>query len=1770
MTEVSAAAEVSGSPGEPAADELFTVPASYAQERVWFTDQLSGGQPLFNVVDRIILPPGADAATARAALAAVVDRHETLRTSLRLVDGTLCQVIHPDLDLDVPLTDLTGLAEADRERECAAAIAAYARADLPIDGLPLWRARLLRLDATTWWLLLVAHHAVVDGTALLNLRAEVLELCAAAVGDRSPVLPDLPVQYADFTVWERDRLEGGRMGELLGYWRDRLAGLPSVHSLPTDRPRPAVRAFAGADARREVPPDLWAALPAVAGAAAASPFMVLLSAFAAALHRQGGGDDVVIGLPVAGRDRTEVQPLLGMFVNMLVLRIDVAGDPPFLDLVRRVRQTVLDAWEHQDMPFQKLVEAVAAGREPGVPPLYQITFNHLPSGRGSAFGVAADDLALEVAGTEVRLEYDTALFDAATATRMADRYLRLLTAAVAEPHTRIGDLALAAPGELDRVLTGWNATGAPARTETLDRLVAAQARRCPDAVAVVDERGALTYAELDAAADAVARRLLRHGAGPETVVAVHAPRSTPLVTALLGVLKAGAAYLPLDPEYPADRLAFMLADAGATLVLADALPPGTDVSATVLPLSAPLSDVDTPAEPPPAHRDNAAYVIYTSGSTGRPKGVVNTHAGIVNRLCWMQEAFALGPDDTVLHKTPIGFDVSVWEIFWPLTTGARLVLARPGGHRDPEYLREVIARHGVTTVHFVPSMLDVFLAGAGAHPTTLRRIVCSGEELPLDLARRCVELLAGADLHNLYGPTEAAVDVTAWHCTPSALAGVSRVPIGGPITGVRTYVLDAGLRPVPVGVAGQLYLGGIQVARGYHGRPALTAARFVPDPFGPPGGRLYATGDLARWRPDGTLEFLGRDDDQVKLRGLRIEPGEIAAVLREQPGVRAAAVVVRDQRLVAYLTGEARTEDLREALRRGLPEYMVPSAFVTLDALPLSPNGKLDRAALPAPVVAATARELPVTATQRVVAAVWEEVLGVEQVGLDDDFFDLGGHSLLAIGVLARLRDAHGHTGIGVMDLFGHPTVRGLAALVDGPDRGERPLLYELTPPVPPARRVCSYVCVPYGGGLATVFQPLADALPPGHTLYSVAIPGHDVGVADRELEFDELVRRCVAEIQDRVDGPLVLYGHCVGGALLAGIARELAVLGRPVEAVYAGGVFPTARPGGLLGRLVDWVDERGADRGYENFLRSIGAELADLDPAQVARFVHHVRREAAVGAEVFTRWLDEEPAGLAAPVISVVGSHDVLTEYHEERYREWGFLGGTTALVVLDDAGHYFVDHRARELADIVTTTHRRLADPALGGERWRLAAVDHARAEGTTSDETSAETSAETRVQPGVRRFLAMAAGQLVSLTGSALTQWAVPVWVYLTTGSLLWFGMAGLIAYLPALVTLPVAGAVADRYDRRRVLMLACLVSAGVEILLALLLWRGGYSLGVVYLLVSVLGAAAVFQRIAFLAAIPQVMPKRYLGHANGIAQLATGMSALAVPLLAAGLLAVVGLAGVLLIDIVSYLVALGVLAAVKFPKLMGRRRKESFFAELAGGARMAWADRGFRAMLLFFTLYNLCLSTLLLVPPLVLAFGTMGQVGQVAFAEAAGTVLGGLVIAVWGGPTRRRMPAIIGIAFGVAGCLVLSGLRPEVALIAAGSFGIGLGLGLHNGIYLSIIQVKVPQRFHGRVLATIQTLTWATLPLGFAVLVPASGAFLEPLLAADGALAGTVGAVIGTGPGRGLAFAMVVAGVALAVVALVAVRIRRLRLLDVLTPDAPADAGTWSPGTGTTTS
>uniref|UniRef100_UPI0027E3C974 amino acid adenylation domain-containing protein n=1 Tax=Streptomyces inusitatus TaxID=68221 RepID=UPI0027E3C974 len=1038
------------------------VPLSFAQRRLWFLNRLEGPGATYNMPFALRLSGELDVDALRAALGDVVARHETLRTVFPDTDGTPRQVvldatetaafalpvrhIHPD-GLNEALADATGH-----------------RFDLTT-GTPL-HAELLTLGAEEHVVVFVLHHIAGDGWSSGLLARDLSDAYAARRAGRAPQWTPLPVQYADYTLWQRELL--GReddpdslISRQLAYWTRTLADLPAESALPTDRPRPAVASHRGGRVPFTLDAAAHARLRAIAHDGDASLFMVLQAGLIALLSRLGAGTDIPVGTPIAGRTDDALDALVGFFVNTLVLRTDTSGDPAFRELLARVREADLAAYANQDVPFERLVEILNPDRSLSRHPLFQ-TMLVLDGGGGAepridlpgavasplpvettavkfdlSFTVAErPDADGEAAGIRGVLDYASDLFDAGTAERLAVRFVRLLEAVAADPGLSTAELPILDDAERRRVLVEWNDTAAPVPPVTLARLFEEQAARTPDAVAVVSEGAELSYAELNTRANRLAHPLIGRGAGPERVVAVALPRSADLVVALLAVLKTGAAYLPVDADQPFERVRLMLDDArpvcGLTLSTTAAdLPRGSlrwiavdaaegtsaaggagtaeGAGAAGGRLERDPRDADRVAPLTPSH---PAYVIYTSGSTGRPKGVAVPHTGIVNRLLWMQSEYGLEPGEGVFQKTPSGFDVSVWEFFWPLIAGARLVMARPGGHRDPAYLAAVIREHAVTTVHFVPSMLRAFLAvpDAAAASEGLRRVLCSGEALPAELMERAWAIM-GPKLHNLYGPTEASVDVTSWPCGD----GSGRtVPIGRPVWNTRLYVLDGGLRPVPPGVVGELYIAGRQLARGYWRRPGLTAERFVADPFDRLGSRMYRSGDLARWSVDGVLEFAGRVDDQVKVRGFRVELGEIEAVLSGHPSVARVVAVVRedcpgDQRIVAYAVPIAGVvpgaDELREFAAGVLPEYMVPSAVVPLDRVPVTVNGKLDRAALPMPDITVSASgRAPRSAVEEVLCGLFADVLGVPRVGIDDGFFALGGHSLLATRLISRIR----------------------------------------------------------------------------------------------------------------------------------------------------------------------------------------------------------------------------------------------------------------------------------------------------------------------------------------------------------------------------------------------------------------------------------------------------------------------------------------------------------------------------------------------------------------------------------------------------------------------------------------------------------------------------------------------------------------------------------------------------------------------------------------------
>ncbi|MEW2289596.1 amino acid adenylation domain-containing protein [Streptomyces sp. NPDC047841] len=1236
-----------------ALDGAAPVPASTAQRALWFLDRVMepGDRSAYNLGKAMTLHGPVDPDLMERCLTEIVRRHQVLRTTFTAKDGLPMQVVHEAAPVRLPVRDVTALPSAER----AAAVRALAECELsrPFDLAqgPLFRTLLVRSAPAEHTLVLVFHHAVFDGWSFGVLFDELAALYAAfGAGDGSP-LAEPALQYTDYSLWQQSRFDQGALTEGLAYWRRALHGAPGLLALPTDRPRPATASYTGAQLAFVLPPELTAAVRSRARAEGCTLYMVLLAVYQVLLARLSGQREVLVGSHVACRPRTELEGLLGFFVNTVVLRGEAADELSFRTYLRRTRQTVLEALEHQDVPFELVVEELKPERTLSHNPLFQAMFTLQNSGAEDPVRLpgietvpcevttrdAKFDLSLDVVedGETLRCEigYRTDLFEPETARRLSRRYTHLLAQFLVEPERTLGSADLLLPEEASALLRQGRGPVVPGTPGTLHGLIEEQVRRTPDAPAVLcdrvdtpgeirvpstvegevaPEREELSYTGLNERANRLARALVRHGVGPESLVAVALPRSADLIVALLAVLKAGGAYVPIDLDYPADRIGYILDDARPVTVITQTSFQETNLlsgrhCAGVLLLDAPetmslLSDLDGTDL---THSDrngllspeHPAYVIYTSGSTGRPKGVTVSHSSVINQFAWMQREYELTAADRVLHKTPVGFDVSLWELFWPLMSGASIVVARPGGHRDTRYLTGLIQDERVTVVQFVPSMLQVFLDDRRARDCVgLRLVICIGEALPPEL-HRAFDALFDVPLHNLYGPTEATVAVTSWTGRPMGPDG-GPTPIGRPIDNTQVYVLDASLQLVPPGVAGELYLSGAQLARGYFRRPALSAERFLPNPYGGPGERMYRTGDVVKWNADGTLAYLGRTDDQVKVRGFRIELGEIESALLTHPAVRQAAAAVRedipgDKRIVAYVvptTGAApKAALLRAHVAAVLPEYMVPAAVVTLEALPLTANGKLDRSRLPAPAVDRPTREAverPRTLHERQVADAWAEVLHRDDIGLHDNFFDLGGNSLSAMRMVARIEQACGRT-VRPAAVFQAPTVEQLAALLSREDATA-----DASPLVTlrgSGAGAPVFLVHPIGGNVLC-YAGLCDELGSDRPVHGLVARG----LSDEEVPRDSIEAMASAYLaalpKAATDGPFLLAGWSMGGVVALEMARQfLQSTGRtlPVVMLDSHPPRPTVDPHGehdeialLADFAADWGGTLDVDFG--------------------------------------------------------------------------------------------------------------------------------------------------------------------------------------------------------------------------------------------------------------------------------------------------------------------------------------------------------------------------------------------------------------------------------------------------------------------------------------------------------------------------------------------------------------------------------------------------------------
>ncbi len=1217
----------------------FTAPLSFAQEQLWFLDRLDPGRQTYNVPLAIRMRGPLDVPAVRSAVTELVRRHETLRTTIDERDGKAVQVVAPapTVELSLPVED--GRPQPGEDADPAARRLADADAAIPFDLRqgPLFRPRLFRIAADDHLLTLCTHHIISDGWSLEVIVSDIGVLYEAAragtLTEKSP-LPELPVQYADFAAWQRERLAGEALEEELRHWARTLAGAP-VLELPTDRPRPVTPSFAGNHVSIDMASDVMAKLRARSREHRATMFMVIIAAFNVVLSRYSGQRDIVIGTASAGRDLPELKGVIGFFTNMVVLRTDLSGDPTFLEILQRVREVALTAYTHQEVPFEKVVERVGQRRDPSRNPLFQVAMALLPAAiaaEGDApetelrtsmvttgTGGARFDIGINVGETgdalRVFVEYATDLFDRPRIVRMIGHFEQVLAAAAADPTVRLSQVPMLTDAERQQVLHEWQGPAQQYRRAPVHQLIAEQAARAPDAVAAVCAGAELTYGELERRAGLVARYLRERGVTREDVVGVGLERGLDVPVALVGVLKAGAAFLAVDPSHPAGRNDEVLRDARARFLISqeplrDRLPTAPDRE--LLALDAVLADAEPLAGRPLAEladADSMMYVLYTSGSTGRPKGVVVEHGAMCNYMQWLGDTYEMRPGARVLQYASLVFDLAEAEIFTALSRGATLVLVPEDAKLSPPALSALIRDERCTYIGAPPALLG--LVDAGPYPD-LRGLLVGGEAFSGDLVNRWN--LPGRTFVNGYGPTESTVGCIRYIC--EHITWRSSPPIGRALPNRTAYLVDEWNNPVPVGVPGEILIGGEGLARGYLGRPDWTAERFTEDPF-VPGGRVYRTGDLAAWTEEGQIQFLGRIDTQVKLRGQRIELEEIEAVLTAHPAVAQALVAMREdrpgeKRLVGYVlpggaaagTSPPAPQELRELVARELPPYMVPAVVVVLDELPLTPSGKVDRAALPAPAAERSGAGdylEPRTATERTVAEVFATILGLDRVGATDDFFELGGSSLQVAAVINEVRDRTGVT-LPMRDVYTTPTVGAVAAALDAATdtdaTGKTGLVLTLraTGDRPPL------ICIPHVFGSSLGYRSLVDHLPDDQPLYALEAPGLDDDRAPVST-MEGLAEVYIAAIREHHPrGPYVLAGHSMGGVTAYEMGLQLAEAGEDVTVILVEGNLDPQPPAGRAHIAQRFVDIMTGV--YEKPSVAIDPEL---DSVPEAEFLHRL-----------------------------------------------------------------------------------------------------------------------------------------------------------------------------------------------------------------------------------------------------------------------------------------------------------------------------------------------------------------------------------------------------------------------------------------------------------------------------------------------------------------------------------------------------------------------------------
>lgn len=1796
-----AAAAAAVIPRQPRLEGVNRFPLAYPQQRIMFFEEFIPGTARYNFANGYKLVGKLDVDALRRTLNEMIKRHEIMRSVIAYENDDYVQLILPELTIELPVIELTdeSMVFDYMEKE----------ATTPYDFLngPLVRAILFKLEPELHVLVWMTHHLIYDGWSTEVFDEELTAFYRSFVRNEPLNLPELTVQYPDFAVWQRKWMTGPEYESQLGYWKRKLTPPPASLDMQTDYPRPSVQiernvGFYSLTLDLSFTERLMEATKQLGS----TPFVLLLAAYKVMLASINGKSELVVGTAMANRGKPEIEKLLGCFANTIALRsvIDMKGS--FRAFLSAVRETVLEANDNQELPFDRIVEELNPDRIIGHSLFFDTMFlfeRHaqaqleLPDlqvmpiagdrTRGGLLDFSMTVFENSKACMDVTLSYRMDLFRQSTMEQLAEHYRAILDRVLdlANADKPLYQIAALSTQQRRKVLLEWKAATTPELTShaMLPYLQAErQAALTPDSIAVRSGGRTLSYRELNERANQLAHYLRRMQVGPNRTIGLYMERTVDSMVGMLGILKAGGAYVPMDPKLPAERLRMIAAEAGVSVIVTEDAFVGSEFGEDELGKASALQVVALDRDWETIAREDASnpavlsgpgdlmYILFTSGSTGKPKGVAVEHRSYANYLTGIMGRLSLRQGLSFAMVSTIAADLGTPMIWGAFATGGTLHVIPYELAIDPDAFSSYCEAHPIDVMKIVPSHMEALLGAVDpSHVVPRECLILAGEASHWGTIAELKKLRPACRIQNHYGPTETSVSVLAYEisATGDTLDHQSVVPIGRPIPNAPVFVLNAYMQPVPVGAIGELYIGGRALARGYYGRPDLTAERFVPNPFADsPGERMYRTGDLVRYLPDGAIQFIGRADQQVKIRGYRVEIGEIEQVLLQMDNVRDAVVTVRedepgDKRLVAYLVPELHKIDneggrleenaIRRQMKNMLPDYMVPSAFVLLDRLPLNGNGKLDRAELPAP--AAVNREAdreyaaPRTETEKRIAEVWCEVLGLESIDIDAEFFDLGGDSFKAIKVVRKMGNS-----FSVMNLFQHATIRELAAhLASGAARSDD-LLIEFKKTSIIGDKAKTIVCVPYGGGSAITFQPLAKALPSHYSLYAVELPGHDFSRPDQPLaSLEETAARCAEEIRSKLSGKVYLYGHCLGGALVLRTAILLEQAGATVSGVFLAGTFPGAR---LPFKLTEWwhrlfpSDKWTSDKFTRDMLRAFGGFDDEISQEEQKFVLRNMRHDAREAEDYYTSLyaLPEMPK-LKAPVSCIVGGADRMTEFYEERYREWLDFCEDVQLHVIDHAGHYFHKHQVDNVASILS---RQIRD-------WEESSETPAKRLGTSGKFRSEQAQEKAGVRPSVMSFLLVTLCLIISTIGTSLTGFALGVWVFERTGSISDYATISLYAILPTLLLLPVAGAVVDRYDRRKVILVGQCLALCVSAFLASMIYLDALSLWAIYVAAGVGSIAGGFTMPAYMAATAQLVPKRYLGQANGLGQLVMSLNGIIAPSLGGALVVLIGLEMIVLADVVLLIASIVILSLLRFPNSLFKKREEPLLREIVGGWRYIVHRKSLVAMVLFFIVVNFFMSLYnVLTTPFLLQFMSADKVGMVIAIEGAGLLIGSVVMSIWGG-FDRRADGMIGFVMLAGASIVIAGVYPSLPTAVIGLFGFGMAVVFINTHWLALIQTKVGLELQGRVLATNQVMAFSMRPLSFLLAGPLVVTLFVPLASALPIEIADTG-LFGSGDDKGIGLLLTLSGLILLVWGWVGLRYRPLRHMETILPDAVPDA------------